>query len=357
LKDRVKTDPQTTPVSAVVINFNGMDCIAATLDSLLASTYPFAEIIVVDDGSRDGSCELIRASYPQVKLVALPQNTGNLALVRNSGIKIAKTRHVFLTDNDIVLGKGCIEQLLATSISEGNVASVTPRLFDQDAMDVVYQSGNGLHFLGVSSGSMRGVPRAEQTDLRPRQSFGGGIMLIDMDIVSKLGYFDQGFVRGWADDGEIHYRAALAGYKSLHDPVAEAYVKVRSHGTNRAFGQYHNRLRLMLTCFSLPTLLALPPALVLFELALFASTVIAKTTDVYWKGWSLLWKSRAELKQMRRRVQAMRRVPDTRLLAHGRFEIPGDWKLSRAKRRVVSSLQRCWDIFFWFAYPCMRMRH
>ena len=344
---------QLIPVTAVVINFNGMDCLAATLDSLLASTHPFAEIIVVDDGSTDGSCELVRDSYPQVKLVALPRNTGNLALVRNSGIKAAKTRYVFLTDNDIVLAPHCIEQLLKTSRALGDVASVTPRLFDQDEREVVYQSGNGLHFLGVSSGSLRGLPRASQTDLQPRQSFGGGIMLLDMDIVSRLGYFDPGFVRGWGDDGELHYRAALAGYKSLHDPIAEAYVKVRSHGNSRAFGQYHNRLRLMFGYYSMPTLLALSPALLLFELALFASTVAARTSSVYWKGWSLLLASRSELRQMRRRVQAMRRVADSRLLQHGTFEIPGAWKLSVAKRRAVGMLQRCWDIFFCVAYPFM----
>jgi hypothetical protein len=76
---------------------------------------------------------------------------------------------------------------------------------------------------------------------------------------------------------------------------------------------------------------------------------------MYWKGWSLLLASRSELRQMRRRVQRMRRVPESALLAHGTFEIPGLWKLSVAKRRAVGILQRCWDIFFCVAYPFMSL--
>src|SRR5690606_27963376 len=129
-------------VSAVVVNYNGLDCLAATLDGLKGSSRPFVEIIVVDDGSTDGSAQMVRELYPEVRLIALERNTANLALVRNMGLRAASSRYVFLTDNDIVLRPGCIEQLLHTLLSTPDAFSVVPRLLDQDDPAVVYQSGN-----------------------------------------------------------------------------------------------------------------------------------------------------------------------------------------------------------------------
>src|SRR5690606_22326285 len=116
-----------------------------------------------------------------VRLIALEHNTANLALVRNTGLRAASSRHVFLTDNDIVLRPGCIEQLLQTMVSQPGAFSVVPRLLDQDDPSIVYQSGNDLHFLAVSTGSRRGERlAADATNQAPRSSIGGGIMLLDL---------------------------------------------------------------------------------------------------------------------------------------------------------------------------------
>lgn len=342
------------PITAVVANYNGMDCIGRTLDSLTQYARPFAEIIVVDDGSSDGSCEFIRAHYPQVRLIPLGHNTANLATVRNTGLQAANTRHVYLTDNDVALRPGCVERLLQTLTSVPDAFSVTPRLFDQDHPDVVYQSGNAIHYLGVSVGSQRGTRADPSTKVRP--SVGGGIMLLDMEVVRGLGYFDKGYMHGWADDAELHLRGELAGFASLHDPVAEAEVKVRAHGTRRALGQYHNRLRLMFTAYTGLSLLALSPVLTLFEVMLLLSAVACGTLPMYLRAWRRIFREMPDLAATRKRIQQLRRTTDRQLLHPGEFEFPGLHRFPQVARRMVWLAQQGTAPFWWLAYPFLGSR-
>lgn len=356
-----RSSPRTVPhsidppsITAVVTNYNGMDCLGRTLHSLTHYALPFVAIIVVDDGSTDGSCEFVRAHYPQVRLIELGRNTANLATVRNTGLQAASTRYVYLTDNDIVLRPGCVERLFQTLTSQPGAFSVTPRLFDQDHPDVVYQSGNALHYLGVSVGSQRGMRAVPSTQVRP--SMGGGIMLLDMDVVRELGYFDTGYVHGWADDAELHLRGQLAGYASLHDPAAEAEVKVRTHGTRRALGQYHNRLRLIFTTYAGSSLVALSPVLTVFEGLLLISAVVCGTLPMYLQAWRKIIHDSRELAATRMRIQKQRRTTDRQLLRPGEFEFPGLHRFPHAARRLVWVMQQATAAFWWLAYPFLGSR-
>lgn len=347
---RSMPEKQKIPVSAVVTNYNGMDSLGKTLKSLTSASYGFAEIIVVDDGSTDGSREWVAQAYPDVRIIPLGRNTARLNIVRNTGIKAATSRYIFLADNDIVLRDGCVEQLLKTMLSDPSVFSVTPRLLDQDRPEIVYQSGNAVHFLGVSVGSHRGRLAVDLPWKAPVQSFGGGIMLLDRQKLARLGYFDEGYALGWGDDGEMHVRGALAGYQSLHDPMAICLVEIRAHGTKRAYGQYHNRLRFMLTSYGKGTLIGLLPGLILFELLILLGAVASGSLAAYAKALKAIWQERGDLRHMRRMIQSLRRVPDRKLLRTGAFEFPGISKLPSPMRAAVAGVQSCVNVFWWAGY-------
>src|SRR5919198_1275646 len=92
----------TPLVSAVVVNWNGADCLPACLDSLLAQTWPELEILVVDNGSSDGSTALLRARYgAHVTLLESAVNLG-FASGNNLAIRAAKGHYVALLNNDAV---------------------------------------------------------------------------------------------------------------------------------------------------------------------------------------------------------------------------------------------------------------
>ena len=100
---------ERTLTTVVIPNYNGIEYLKNCLDSLLKGTN-VPEIIVVDNGSSDGSRELVTAEYPKVRLITFAENRGFDAAV-NAGIKAADTEYVFLLNNDTVVAENCVEEL------------------------------------------------------------------------------------------------------------------------------------------------------------------------------------------------------------------------------------------------------
>ena len=93
------TDVSDLPLVSVVIPaYNAASTLPATLDSVLAQTYPHIEIIVVDDGSRDGTPEVLARYRPRVR--GIRQDNGGLAAARNTGLAAAQGRFIALLDAD-----------------------------------------------------------------------------------------------------------------------------------------------------------------------------------------------------------------------------------------------------------------
>ena len=95
--------------TVVIPNYNGKHFLQDCLDSLLQSTVEIA-VIVVDNGSTDGSVSWIQEHFPQVKLICFSENKGFCAAV-NTGIEAAATPYVFLLNNDTKTDRFCLERL------------------------------------------------------------------------------------------------------------------------------------------------------------------------------------------------------------------------------------------------------
>lgn len=107
-------------VSAVIVNWNTRDMLAACLETLLASSGDVLdEVIVVDNGSEDGSPDLVRASFPEVRLVETGANLG-FGTGANRGIRAARGAAVLVLNNDVLMPAGVVEALLrALESAEG----------------------------------------------------------------------------------------------------------------------------------------------------------------------------------------------------------------------------------------------
>ena len=84
--------------TVIIPNYNGKHFLKKCLESLTKSTV-CASIIVVDNGSTDGSCSYVRENFPQVRLLTFPENRGFCGAV-NAGIRAAETEYIFLLNND-----------------------------------------------------------------------------------------------------------------------------------------------------------------------------------------------------------------------------------------------------------------
>jgi len=330
-------------LSIVVANYNGMATLPRMLTSLRGYPIQLEEIIVVDDGSTDGSQAWLRQQHPDVRLIAFESNTGNVARVRNTGLRAARGTHAFLTDNDIELLPGCLHRLLETMLEAPDVFCTTPRLVYRDRPDVIFQDGNGMHCLALGTGTRRGTPVTSFDVPEPFPTCGGGMMMLDLDKARAIGLFDEGYMHAWADDGELQLRGALYGYRCLHVAAAVATHAAKDHGTGRAFGQIYNRFRVLFTFFEARTLLVFAPSLVLFELALIAGSLAGGFFGAYRRAVALTWRNRREILSTRGRMQDRRRVADSEILRSGPFEVPGAVAPGTGGRVVLRVVQLLCD--------------
>ncbi len=121
-------------LSIVIVNWNVRDLLRRCLNSVLSSSqYPAAgiEVIVVDNGSSDGSVEMVRAEFPGVHLIANAENRGFPA-ANNQGLAVARGRYVLLLNPDTEVVRDALATMVAFADAHPDVGMVGPQLLNSD---------------------------------------------------------------------------------------------------------------------------------------------------------------------------------------------------------------------------------
>ncbi len=229
-------------VSIVIPNWNGRKFLATCLDSLLAQTYENIEIIVVDNGSADGSIELLRSNYPQVQLIALTTNTG-FSFAVNRGIEASSGDFIALINNDTRADKEWLEKMVRALIEHSEIGSVACKMLSLDNPKLIDGAGDGLR-----RGGLPGRIGHGQTDVgqfnRQRYVLGacGGAVLYRKAMLLDIGLFDEDFF-AYLEDVDLALRAQSAGYKCLYIPDAIMY-----HVGCGTTGSGYSKLVVRLSC-------------------------------------------------------------------------------------------------------------
>jgi glycosyltransferase involved in cell wall biosynthesis len=325
-----------TAYTICVINFNGMKVIGPTLEALLRIPDPGLHIMVLDNGSTDGSREWVAEKYPQLDLHHTASD-GNLPRVRNYALQNAPTRYMMLCDNDLILAPDCPARLLETMTAGHDVLAVTPRMLYTETPEIIHNDVGRVHYLAVSGRSERGMSVQQvPPDSTPQETVPGGIAMIDRELAGRIGLFDDVYPFGWGCDAEFYTRGTIAGMKSLHRADALSYHPVPAHGFGRAAGQIHNRYRFILTQYAGRTLLLLAPVLLPFELALTGLFVLKGLTGVQLRAIGKIWRGRKEVRATRRAIQGLRRASDTAYLDASGFS--GGGPLASGPVRAVAGV-------------------
>lgn len=206
------------PASVIVLTWNGRQWIDGCVQSLLTLTPPAAEILLVDNGSTDGTIEHVRRTYPTVRVVALESNVG-FAAGNNAGARVATAPHLAFLNNDTRVEPGWLAALVRAVESEASVGLVTSRVVYMDRPDVVDSAGDGYLRCGGAFKRAHGAPVA--TTLDGGEVFGacGAAFLIRRQLFERLGGFDEDFFMVY-EDVDLSYRARLAGWRCLYVPEA-----------------------------------------------------------------------------------------------------------------------------------------
>ncbi|HLJ14315.1 MAG TPA: glycosyltransferase [Bryobacteraceae bacterium] len=223
----VDTRPASHAASVVIPNWNGRDLLEKYLPSVVAALAGNAanEIVVVDNGSSDGSAEFLRQRFPGVKLVALDRNLG-FGGGSNAGFRAASNDIVVLLNSDMRVEGDFLAPLLSAFTDE-RIFAVSCQIFFTDPSRM--REETGLTQGSWDRGSLRVRHRIDNTIHEPYPCFygGGGSCAFDKRKFFALGGFDPLLDPFYLEDTDLGYLAWKRGWKVLYQPNSVVFHEHR----------------------------------------------------------------------------------------------------------------------------------
>jgi GT2 family glycosyltransferase len=219
----------------VVLCWNGRDDTSACLDSVLRLEYPNRRVVVVDNGSSDDTVAMVRTHFPWVGIVENGQNLG-YAGGNNVGIKYAlgeKIEYVFVLNNDTVLDRGCVTELVADLETHPQAAAAAPKSYFFDAPETLYFAGGKIKPDGdtvhLGAGETDGPAFGASCET---EWLTGCAIMFRADALIKVGLFHPDYFLVY-EDSDWSLRARRAGFELRFAAQAKLWHKVsRSFGNN-----------------------------------------------------------------------------------------------------------------------------
>lgn len=230
-------------VLTVVVNWELKENTAECLQSLQALETP-TEIVVVDNGSKDGSVEYITNRFPQVHVLALPENLGfGAACNRAIREKLQIERHdfVFLLNNDAVVHPSAMSHLLALAGEHPEAGIFGPKIYFNDPPDKIWYAGARRRRMVLAAADTgRGEVDYGQFDTTRQVDYVfGAAMLIRREVLEQAGLLDESFFL-YLEDLDLCLRAGQAGFKSMFVPQAKVWhLGSASTAQNLSLRKFH----------------------------------------------------------------------------------------------------------------------
>lgn len=219
--------PSTASASVVIPNWNGKDLLEKYLPSVVIAMQAKAgnEVIVVDNGSSDGSAEFVRSKFPTVKLIALPENLG-FGGGCNTGVKAAKNDIVVLLNSDMRVQLDFLQPLL-DGFQSPDIFAVSCQIFFSDPNKRREESGLTQAWWKSGFFCVRHVIDDEIKDAYPCFYGGGGSCAFDRRKFLELGGFDELLKPFYLEDTDLGYMAWKRGWRVLYQPKSIVFHEHR----------------------------------------------------------------------------------------------------------------------------------
>lgn len=219
----------TTLVSVVIVNWNTRELLRGCLASLPRDSDRVSlEVIVVDNGSEDGSVEMVEAEFPQVRLI---RNEENLGFVRanNQGLRAASADVLLMLNSDTEVHPGAIERLVEVLTSDPEIGAVAPRLLNTDGTRQVSSAPfpSVIHrflpsrFEHAHDLALERRLLASEEPVADVDWLSGAALMTRRDVLERVGPLDERYFM-WYDDIDWGRKLQRAGYRRVF--VAEAVI-------------------------------------------------------------------------------------------------------------------------------------
>ncbi|MEM2618953.1 MAG: glycosyltransferase family 2 protein [Candidatus Hadarchaeales archaeon] len=267
-------------VSIIILNFNKKDLLQKCLDSIKRNTsYTNYEVIVVDNGSSDGSQAMIERRYYWVKLIKNEKNLG-FAKANNIGIKAARGDYILLLNNDTIIAqKDWLNNMVAAAEGDPRIGIVGCRLIGPDG--TIQHAGGWFDIRGTGH-YVKDVDVITEVDYVT-----GAALLIKREVIDKIGLLDEKFSPLYYEDTDWCARCRKAGYKVVYTPkstiihVGSSTASQLYFSSLRYYIENKNRLRFILLNYPLTWLIARIP----FEIGILIYSIITKRASEIFRAY------------------------------------------------------------------------
>ena len=300
-------------VSVIIPNWNTVKFLGPCLTSLREQTFQNFETILVDSGSTDDSLSFVAGNFPEVRTISLGENRGFSGAV-NAGIRASDAELVVLLNNDTEQDPAWLAELMRAAENHPEAGSFASKLLDFHDRHVLDGAGDALRKSGLPYRLGHGERDHGQFEKRvPVFGACAAAALYRREMLDDVGLFDEDFF-AYCEDGDLSFRAQLAGYGCLYVPEAVVYhVGGASIGGKRspAATRLGTRNGICLLVKDLPAPLV-PGILLPFvagQVSRLAVTAISGVLPAHLKGLVEALRLLPKMLRKRRFIQQRRRVP------------------------------------------------
>lgn len=284
-------------VAVVIPTWNRKLDLINAIRSVKTSTYPSIEIIVVDNGSTDGSEKAVLNEFSDVCFVRLKENKG-AAYATNRGLEIALSIgavYIFRMDSDVTTDFQTINELVHFAQTHKNVGLVYPKVLRFDNPGIVWFKGASYHPLFLISGTRKSYNQPDDfsATAEKKDYIASAAVLMSRAVIETIGLYDELFFV-YGEDTDYCLRTRQAGFDIYLLPSAKAWHKIgseklsdwgtqqwfrgmtifymkHSHGLHRTFLRFYLLSYALLRAFVRKPKVDLKSAIVGIELGLDAS--------------------------------------------------------------------------------------
>ena len=255
-------------VSVVVANWNGRAHLEKCFTSIAAQTYPAVEIILVDNGSTDGSAAWAAEHFPEARVIANPRNLG-FAAANNQGIRVGRGEYFALLNNDAWVEPDWVAALVTAVERQPRVGMAASQMVFADQPEIINSTGICVDRCGLTwdrQGGQAAQPAAGQ----PRYVFGpsAGAALYRRELFADVGLFDEDFF-AYLEDVDLAWRARWRGWEALYVPAARVYhhhsATTREGSPFKTYLLSRNKLQLLAKNYPWPDGLLYLPLMLFYE--------------------------------------------------------------------------------------------
>ncbi len=212
-------------VSVIIPTYNSWKTLKSCIISIQNQTIKPKEIIVVDNGSTDGTAQKVKKLFTKIKLITLDKNTG-VTGGRNTGIKRANSMsdYLFFFDHDMVAEKDMLKELIKVTDTDTNIGIVTPKIYYYGKKKRIWSAGTGIN-LWTGQVLFRGGDDRAQYERVEEVQVAPAAILVRKEVIKKIGGFDNRYFATY-EDTDFCFRARKIGFKTFYVPKARAYHKL-----------------------------------------------------------------------------------------------------------------------------------